>query len=71
MLDQISSETQDDLFEIWQRIARNSVDLVNRIEDEFYSLLESLARMPVGTLLVGCGEGFGYTVRPHDCPGER
>ena len=43
---QISSEAQDDLFEIWQRIALDSVDLANRIEQEFYSLFESLARMP-------------------------
>ena len=43
---QISSEAQDDLFEIWQRIALDSVDLANRVEGEFYSLFESLARMP-------------------------
>ncbi len=46
MLYQISSEAQDDLFEIWQRIAVDSVDLANRIEAEFYSLFDSLARMP-------------------------
>jgi len=46
MLYQISFEAQDDLFEIWQRIALDSVDLANRIEGEFYSLFESLARMP-------------------------
>jgi plasmid stabilization system protein ParE len=43
---QVSSEAQDDLFEIWQKIAEDSVDLANRIEAEFYSLFESLARMP-------------------------
>jgi len=43
---QISSEAQDDLFEIWQRIALDSIDLANRIEAEFYSLFESLAHMP-------------------------
>jgi len=43
---QISAEAQDDLFEIWQRIALDSVDLANRVEGEFYSLFESLARMP-------------------------
>lgn len=46
MLYQISPEAQDDLFEIWQRIAQESVDLANRIEGEFYSLFESLAHMP-------------------------
>jgi antitoxin ParD1/3/4/toxin ParE1/3/4 len=46
MLYQVSSEAQDDLFEIWRRIAQDSVDLANRIEGEFYSLFESLARMP-------------------------
>jgi antitoxin ParD1/3/4/toxin ParE1/3/4 len=43
---QISVEAQDDLFEIWQRIAQDSIDLANRIEAEFYALFESLARMP-------------------------
>ena len=46
MIYQISAEAQDDLFEIWQRIALDSVDLANRIEGEFYALFESLARMP-------------------------
>lgn len=46
MLYQISSEAQDDLFEIWQRIAQDNIDLANRIEVEFYALFESLARMP-------------------------
>lgn len=43
---EISAEAQNDLFEIWQRIARDSIDLANRIEREFYALFESLARMP-------------------------
>src|ERR1700733_12653508 len=43
---QVSAEAQNDLFEIWQRIAQDSVELANRIEGEFYSLFESLARMP-------------------------
>jgi antitoxin ParD1/3/4/toxin ParE1/3/4 len=42
----ISAEAQDDLFEIWQRIADDSVDLANRIEDEFHDLFASLGRMP-------------------------
>jgi antitoxin ParD1/3/4/toxin ParE1/3/4 len=43
---QVSAEAQNDLFEIWRRIAQDSVDLANRIEGEFYSLFESLSRMP-------------------------
>ena len=43
---QVSPEAQDDLFEIWRKIAADSVELANRIETEFYSLFESLARMP-------------------------
>ena len=43
---EVSFEAQDDLFEIWQRIAYDSVDLANRIEGEFHILFESLARMP-------------------------
>lgn len=43
---QVSAEADDDLFEIWRRIAQDSVELANRIEGEFYSLFESLARMP-------------------------
>lgn len=43
---EISVEAQNDLFEIWQRIAVDSVDLANRIEDEFHALFASLVRMP-------------------------
>ncbi len=32
---QVSAEAQNDLFEIWCRIATDSVDLANRIEGEF------------------------------------
>jgi len=42
----VSAEAQNDLFEIWQRIAEDSVDLANRIEREFYDLFASLGRMP-------------------------
>ncbi len=42
----VSAEAQDDLFEIWRRIAEDSVDLANRIESEFYGLFASLSRMP-------------------------
>jgi plasmid stabilization system protein ParE len=35
---EISQEAQNDLFEIWRRIAQDSVDLANRIETEFEAL---------------------------------
>jgi plasmid stabilization system protein ParE len=43
---EISAEAQDHLFEIWQRIAEDSVRLANRIEAEFHELFASLGRMP-------------------------
>ena len=42
----VSAEAQNDLFEIWRRIAGDSVELANRIESEFYELFASLGRMP-------------------------
>jgi plasmid stabilization system protein ParE len=42
----VSGEAQDDLFEIWVRIAQDSVRLADRIEDEFRELFTSLGRMP-------------------------
>lgn len=42
----VSAEAQDDLFEIWSHIAEDSVQLANRIDDEFHALFASLARMP-------------------------
>jgi antitoxin ParD1/3/4/toxin ParE1/3/4 len=42
----VSAEAQNDLFEIWRRIAADSVDLANRIESEFRELFASLAEMP-------------------------
>jgi antitoxin ParD1/3/4/toxin ParE1/3/4 len=42
----VSAEAQNDLFEIWRRIAEDSVDLANRIEDEFHRLFASLGSMP-------------------------
>lgn len=35
---EVAVEAQNDLFEVWQRIAEDSVDLANRIEGEFYEL---------------------------------
>jgi plasmid stabilization system protein ParE len=40
----VSAEAQDDLFEIWRRIAQDSVDLANRVEGEFYDLFGTLGR---------------------------
>jgi antitoxin ParD1/3/4/toxin ParE1/3/4 len=42
----VSADAQNDLFEIWRRVAEDSVDLANRIEGEFYNLFASLGRMP-------------------------
>ena len=42
----VSAEAQNDLFEIWRRIAEDSVDLANRMNGEFYDLFASLGRMP-------------------------
>ena len=44
---EISSEAEEDLWDIWKRIASDNVDLANRIEREFYKLFESLASTPV------------------------
>ena len=37
---------QNDLFEIWRRIAADSVELADRIDGEFHELFGSLGRMP-------------------------
>lgn len=42
----VSAEAQGDLLGIWLRIAEDSVDLANRIEDELRDLFASLGRMP-------------------------
>jgi antitoxin ParD1/3/4/toxin ParE1/3/4 len=42
----VSAEAQNDLFEIWTRIAGDSVALADRIDAEFHELLASLGRMP-------------------------
>ncbi len=41
----VSAEAQSDLFEIWLRIAEDSVDLADRIEAEFHASFVSLGRM--------------------------
>jgi antitoxin ParD1/3/4/toxin ParE1/3/4 len=43
---EVSAEADNDLFEVWRRIARDSVSLANRIESEFHASFESLGRMP-------------------------
>ena len=42
----VAAEAQNDLFEIWQRIATDSVELANRIEGEFHDLFDSLGACP-------------------------
>jgi plasmid stabilization system protein ParE len=42
----LAAEAQDDLFEIWSRSAEDSVELANRIDEEFHELFASLGRMP-------------------------
>ena len=42
----VSFEAENDLFEIWRRIAGDSVELANRIESESYELFASLGRLP-------------------------
>jgi antitoxin ParD1/3/4 len=42
----VSAEAQNDLFDIWRRIAEDSIDLADRIESEFYDLFASLGRTP-------------------------
>jgi len=43
---ELSTEAQGDLFEIWSRIAEDSIELADRIDAEFRELFASLARMP-------------------------
>jgi antitoxin ParD1/3/4 len=43
---ELSTEAQNDLFEIWTHIAADSVDLANRIYEEFHALFGSLGQTP-------------------------
>jgi len=45
LLYDVSAEAQDDLFGIWRRIAADSLDLADRIADEFHDLFAALGRM--------------------------
>jgi plasmid stabilization system protein ParE len=42
----VSPQAVDDLFEIWQYIARGSEDAATRVQSEFYETFGALARMP-------------------------
>jgi len=42
----VSPEANSDIFEIWRWIARDSVELADRVEAELYEMFEALARMP-------------------------
>ena len=42
----VSTEAEADLFEIWRWIAAGSVDLANRVEEQFFQLFEPLAQSP-------------------------
>jgi plasmid stabilization system protein ParE len=46
LLYEVSGEAQNDLFEIWRRIAEDNLDLADRVINEFYGLFASLAEMP-------------------------
>jgi plasmid stabilization system protein ParE len=42
----VSPEANSDIFEIWRWIARDSVELADRVDAELYEMFEALARMP-------------------------
>lgn len=42
----VSTQAQNDLFEIWTRIAHDSVELADRIDAEFRDLFAALAHTP-------------------------
>ena len=52
-LHDVSAEAQNDVFEIWRRIADDSVELANRIESEFYEIVR----------IAGTDAGSGHTRR--------
>ena len=43
---EISPEANSDLYEIWRWIAKDNVELADRVETELYDVFEALARMP-------------------------
>jgi len=42
----VSPEAHGDIFEIWRWIAKDSVELADRVEAELFEMFEALARMP-------------------------
>jgi antitoxin ParD1/3/4/toxin ParE1/3/4 len=42
----VAPQAVDDLFEIWQYMARDSEDAATRVQSEFYETFDALARMP-------------------------
>lgn len=42
----VSPEANSDLFDIWRWIARDSLDLADRIESELYDAFGAIGRMP-------------------------
>ena len=42
----VAPQAVDDLFEIWQYIARDSEDAARRVQSDFYETFGALARMP-------------------------
>jgi antitoxin ParD1/3/4 len=43
---EVSPEATGDLIEIWTWIAKDSIELADRVETELYDLFEALAHMP-------------------------
>ena len=42
----VSPEADSDIFAIWRWIAKDSVELVDRVDNELHDVFEALARMP-------------------------
>jgi plasmid stabilization system protein ParE len=42
----VSPEANSDIFEIWRWIAKDSIELADRVEAELHDIFEALARMP-------------------------
>lgn len=42
----VSPEANNDIFEIWSWIAKDSIELAERVDAELHEVFEALARMP-------------------------
>jgi plasmid stabilization system protein ParE len=42
----VSPEANNDIFEIWSWIAKDNVELADRVDGELHEVFEGLARMP-------------------------